>query len=186
MKHVIVGTDGSRGADKAVALAGELGAKTGADVLIVHVMAFGHLTGRERDLAVAEHSSEILARFPGFVSPAVPSTLSLPEVLTREAEITEAVRTVIGEHVLARAELAVRAAGASKVHTVLTHSDDPAASILSVARDNLADAIVVGSRGFGELRALLLGSVSHKIANAAECTVIIAKSPDWEGSIMPS
>jgi nucleotide-binding universal stress UspA family protein len=186
MKHVIVGTDGSSGADRAVALAGELGAKTEADVLIVHVMAFGPLSRREHELAVTEHAPEILSRFPEFVAPGAPAMLSVPDVLTREAEIGEAVRTIIGEHVLARAEQAARAAGARKVHTVLTHSDDPAASIVSVARDNAADTIVVGSRGFGELRALLLGSVSHKIANAAPCTVIIARSPEGEGKIMAS
>lgn len=186
MRHVIVGTDGSIGAGKAVALAGELGAKTDADILIVHVIALGPLSKREHELAVTEYASEILAHLPEFTAPDTAGRPSLSGALSREGEIADAVRTIIGEHVLAHAEHTARAAGARKVHTVLAHGDDPAACIISVARDNAADAIVVGSRGFGELRALLLGSVSHKLANAATCTVIIAKSPEWEGTIMPS
>jgi nucleotide-binding universal stress UspA family protein len=47
----------------------------------------------------------------------------------------------------------------------------PAAAILETAAD--ADLVVVGSRGFGGFRGLLLGSVSQQVAQHASCPVIV-------------
>ena len=50
-------------------------------------------------------------------------------------------------------------------------NDLPAAALLDQAKG--ADALVVGSRGLGGFRGLLLGSVSQQIANHAPCAVVI-------------
>jgi nucleotide-binding universal stress UspA family protein len=50
---------------------------------------------------------------------------------------------------------------------------DPAEAILDVARREKADAIVLGRRGGGPLRRLLMGSVSQKVASLAACTVVV-------------
>jgi nucleotide-binding universal stress UspA family protein len=50
--------------------------------------------------------------------------------------------------------------------------EGPAASVLvEIAED--ADLLVVGSRGKGGLAALLLGSISHQVAQHAPCPVVI-------------
>jgi nucleotide-binding universal stress UspA family protein len=54
-------------------------------------------------------------------------------------------------------------------------SGDPAGEILSAAESSGVDAITVGSRGMGELKALLLGSVSNKVTHLAHCTVMIVR-----------
>ncbi len=46
-------------------------------------------------------------------------------------------------------------------------------SILDVVKKENCDLIVVGSHGFGAGLRLLLGSVSHKIVNRAQCPVLI-------------
>ncbi len=46
----------------------------------------------------------------------------------------------------------------------------PAASILAVAEETDADVIIMGRRGLGAVRELLLGSVSRHVAEAATCT----------------
>lgn len=51
----------------------------------------------------------------------------------------------------------------------------PARSIADYAGAHHVDAIVVGSRGLAEPETFLLGSVSHKVANLAGCTVIIVR-----------
>ena len=49
--------------------------------------------------------------------------------------------------------------------------NDPAAGLLAAARH--VDLLVMGSRGRGPLRAAILGSVSHSVAQQAPCPVVI-------------
>ena len=57
---------------------------------------------------------------------------------------------------------------------VLTNGD-PAAQILRCIEDRGIDCVVMGSRGLSDMRALFLGSVSHKVLNRAPCTCIAVK-----------
>ena len=51
----------------------------------------------------------------------------------------------------------------------------PAVAITSAAEELGVEAIVMGSRGLGEFKSLLLGSVSHKVLHTAECRVILIR-----------
>jgi nucleotide-binding universal stress UspA family protein len=51
----------------------------------------------------------------------------------------------------------------------------PAEAILRVAEARDADLIVMGTRGLGSLRGLLLGSVSSKVVQHAPCAVMLAR-----------
>ncbi|HUV04053.1 MAG TPA: universal stress protein [Armatimonadota bacterium] len=51
----------------------------------------------------------------------------------------------------------------------------PADAILEIARDGNYDLIVIGHRGRGGFRELLLGSVSKAIVQKATCSVLIGK-----------
>ena len=65
----------------------------------------------------------------------------------------------------------------SGVKYMLHSENDPNAPdvILSTAKRENIDTIVIGSRGMGGARAWLLGSVSSKVAAEAQCPVIIVK-----------
>lgn len=52
---------------------------------------------------------------------------------------------------------------------------DPADELLRFADKNEIDVIVIGSAGKGFLKRRLLGSVSHKVATNARCSVYIVK-----------
>ncbi|HEX8008053.1 MAG TPA: universal stress protein [Trebonia sp.] len=52
----------------------------------------------------------------------------------------------------------------------------PAEALLSAAAD--ADMIVVGSRGSGGFRKLLMGSVSSQVAHHAHCPVVVIPADD--------
>ncbi|AHD05869.1 universal stress protein [Paenibacillus larvae] len=52
---------------------------------------------------------------------------------------------------------------------------DPASTILSYAEEIEADLIVLGSRGLGEWKELMLGSVSHHVVQHAQVPVLIVK-----------
>ncbi|MDH3472386.1 MAG: universal stress protein [Rhodospirillales bacterium] len=78
------------------------------------------------------------------------------------------------EKVIQEAKEAARAAGLSNVKAE-AKTGQPARVIVSMADRGGYDVIVLGSRGHGDLEGLLLGSVSHKVANLAKCTVITVK-----------
>ena len=46
---------------------------------------------------------------------------------------------------------------------------------LQFAKNNDIDMIVIGSRGLGKIKGLLLGSVSSKVCHLAECTCVTVK-----------
>ncbi len=56
----------------------------------------------------------------------------------------------------------------------VVHAGSPAEVILGVAEERAADVIVVGHRGFGAVKRLILGSVSSKLAHHARCAVLLA------------
>ena len=47
--------------------------------------------------------------------------------------------------------------------------------ILSAAEESGADLIVVGSRGLSDFSGLLVGSVSHKLIQHADCPVLVVR-----------
>ncbi len=72
-------------------------------------------------------------------------------------------------------ELANQNASASVKFETLIKFGSPAQSIISLAKDEKFNLIVVGSRGLSGLSEFLLGSVSNKISHAATIPVLIVK-----------
>jgi nucleotide-binding universal stress UspA family protein len=60
------------------------------------------------------------------------------------------------------------------VHTELIEGE-PAEAIINVAAMQKSSVIVMGSRGFGQLLGLVLGSTSQKVVSHAPCPVLIAR-----------
>ena len=58
------------------------------------------------------------------------------------------------------------------METVVRHGL-PAHEIVRCAEEIGAGIIVMGSHGWGELRAVLLGSISERVLHAAHCPVLI-------------
>jgi nucleotide-binding universal stress UspA family protein len=98
---------------------------------------------------------------------------SLPSA-TREAfrstvaEVDERQQATLQEMLIA----AGRLDGLAEVHTH-TPVGDPARLLLEMAAR--ADLLIVGSRGLGAVRRLLLGTVSEKVLQHAPCPVLIVK-----------
>ena len=78
------------------------------------------------------------------------------------------------EQVMQQAKDAARAAGVSDAKAQVK-TGQPARVIVNAAEAGGYDAIVIGGRGHGDLEGLLLGSVSHKVASLAKCTVITVR-----------
>lgn len=145
--HILVPVDGSKHAENAVRLAAEIATAGETRLTLLHVAALAEI----------------------------------PKELTRFAEVESVgeaaasdVRRIIGERILESAEAVARRAGGPKPALVLDYGD-PTETILAVAARRKVDLIVIGSRGLGRLKALLLGSVSQKVAAHAPCPVLVAR-----------
>ncbi|EIM06642.1 universal stress protein [Planococcus antarcticus DSM 14505] len=51
----------------------------------------------------------------------------------------------------------------------------PAPVIIEMANDGKFDLVVIGSRGLNPISEMVLGSVSHKVVNHADCPVLVVK-----------
>lgn len=159
VRNILVPVDGSEHADRAVALAGDIASKYGARLTLVHVLMHGKLPDHIRRLSDKPGRTEPgMAVGAGYVEPAEP------------LEVLED----IADKILDRAERKAREAGAGEVDRIKT-GGVAAEEILHYARETSADLIVMGSRGLGGLKGLLVGSVSHKVQNLAECSVITVR-----------
>ena len=145
-KTILVAVDGSDHATKALDIACDLAQRYGAGLLVLSVYRHHSPLGDTHTLV-------------GGASEIEPPDVTLGR-LARE----------IVDAALARA----RANGAPEVEG-LVRRGPPARTIVQIARERGADAIVMGSRGLGDVGGFLLGSVSHKVSSLAECTCITFK-----------
>ena len=60
------------------------------------------------------------------------------------------------------------------IETVIAEGD-PASSITGYAQKEGFDLIIIGSRGLGRFKEMLLGSVSNKVLHHTKCSVLIVK-----------
>jgi len=71
---------------------------------------------------------------------------------------------------------AIKSLAASGIHaTSVLARGDAATEIIHYVRQHDVDLIVAGSRGLGQVRGWLLGSVSRKLVHYAGCSVLIVK-----------
>ena len=63
----------------------------------------------------------------------------------------------------------------TKLELVRAFAGHVAKTIVEAGRDHQAGLIVLGSRGRGDLTALLLGSVAHKVIHLADRPVLVAR-----------
>ena len=80
----------------------------------------------------------------------------------------------LGDQIVSNAAKNAGKAGVTKVAQEV-RLGDYANSILEVADQANADIIVMGRRGLSNLKGFVTGSVSHKVSQRAECSVLTVK-----------
>lgn len=79
----------------------------------------------------------------------------------------------VEREVLAEACGVLREAGLDA--DTLVETGPPAPAICRVATEGAYDLVVLGSRGHGELKSLLVGSTSDAVIHAAPCPVLVVR-----------
>ena len=164
---IVIATDGSKHATNAVSLGGQLAAKFGAEVTLVHVLPDRVPASQARGLVPFERlpasAREEIERFEDLERKggAFVDSVSHPTWVSR------ATLEAIGNLILDDAETLAKSRGTTKIRRAIM-SGDPASCILDAAHDSHAGFIVMGKRGLGRLAGLLTGSVSQKVTALAE------------------
>ena len=80
----------------------------------------------------------------------------------------------LGDQIIAVAQDEARKKGIVHI-TATVIEGDPAERIIAYAKEHDVDMIVMGSRGLGSFKGLLLGSVSNKVSHRADRTCVIVR-----------
>ena len=143
---ILAATDGSPASNRALALATQLAIQNDASLHLLHVVR----------------------------------KMQVPPELKRMAEVENIDRArssaleFVADRILSIAEQRATKTGAKVVRTA-TASGDPATGIIKHAKKNKIDLIVMGTRGLGGVKGLLLGSVSRKLLNTCEINCLIVR-----------
>lgn len=144
--RLLVATDGSKLSEKAVTHAIDLARRLGAKLTVFHAA-------------------------PEYPSPLYTEGVMM-EMMSKKAYVAGAARTSAA--ILERIAKKAAAAGvACETHHALSRS--PSDAILAAAKKYKCDAIVMGSRGHGGLKAFLIGSVTQKVLAQTSLPVIVAR-----------
>ena len=143
MQCILLATDGSKTADRAADFAAQLAKSTGATLWIVNVTD---------DLGMAPVQLDAFSRV---------------EHVSRQEMIKS-----LSTQILARIKEQMEKRDAPAVH-IESRKGDVAQTIIELADEKHADAIVIGKRGHGKLAGLLVGSVAQKLVSLARVTVIV-------------
>jgi nucleotide-binding universal stress UspA family protein len=81
------------------------------------------------------------------------------------------------EGVLPDASDRARSVGATKIETAAVEGD-PVDALVEEAIKRKVDLLVVGNRGLGGFKSLLLGSVSQQVVHHATCPVVVVHHSD--------
>lgn len=159
--HVLVATDGSENAERAVRFSAQVAdRRQQAEVTVVYV----HLLMTHPPLGMAVLTPEN----PLQVAPVIAEmdAAAAPEELAQARAIVDrAVAEIRG--LVTSSDVTVT--GRVVEHTRVDEG------ILQAAAETQADIIVVGTRGLSPLRSAIMGSVSHSLLEKATCPVLVVK-----------
>lgn len=146
INRILVPTDGSTAANRAVGLATELAVEHAASLYLLKVVRDMQLPAQLRRMAKVEN------------------------IGSARQDVLE----FVAEKVLGDAERRVKRRGLKTVRKATGHGD-PATAISKHAQRNNIDLIVVGTRGLGSIKGMLMDSASRKVANACNVNLLIVR-----------
>jgi|TARA_B110000967_G_scaffold178322_1_gene193040 nucleotide-binding universal stress UspA family protein len=146
IKKILVAADASSAANRALVMAAYLASMHDAELLILHVI-------RDMQLPAVLKEAPELEEFNH----------------TREDILRQVANTILSE-----ASALAKKEGAIKIQTAIG-SGDPASSVVGFAKRRNIDTIVIGTRGLGKMKGLVMGSVSRKIVDNAEANCVIVR-----------
>ena len=151
LSEILVPIDGSTDAKKATKAAITIGKATGAEIVFLNVIA-GH-TLVMGDEAIVGNESET-----------TPTADDYYEAMEK-----------LGKDIVDEAASDAKAAGVKARGMVMRAPAAVVEAIINQATKEKADVIVMGTRGLGGFKKLLVGSVSQGVLTHAPCSVLVVR-----------
>ena len=176
MHKTLLAVDGSEPAKHALELASDLAQKYDSDLLILHVSDPHPLSEDEIRMAEIEYADELsqYARDDPLKTVSQSEVLRTGVSLSRHQEISGLIHRLMGQKMLEVSKAHARAKGVETVETRL-ETGDPAQMIIETAEKTGANLIILGNRGRGSFKSLVLGSVSTKVNQLSPVNVITVR-----------
>ena len=146
-KKILIPFDGSEHSKKAIEFAAGVAKQDNAEVYLIHIV-------EDKEIP--------------------PEILEYIEIEKIDGGLGKVSAKLISEGIMKTAQKQVQDKGL-KIAKSMVFRGDPAEEIIQFAKNNDIDMIVIGSRGLGQIKGLLLGSVSSKVCHLAECTCVTVK-----------
>lgn len=144
---ILVATDASPASNKAIDMAADLAARYGSSLHLLHVIRQMQLPAELRNMAEVE------------------------KLMGPRSEVMN----FVAKKILTDAEIRARSFGVTDVQSESIEGE-PAMTIMARANAHGADLIVMGTRGLGTVKSMMLGSVSRKVSNLSEVSCLIVRS----------
>ena len=144
---ILVATDASSASNRAIDMAADLAAKYGASLRLLHVIREMQLPVELRNMAEVE------------------------KLMGSRAEVMN----FVANKILADAEARAKSFGVTDIHAESIEGE-PATTIIDCANQHGVDLIVMGTRGLGTVKSMMLGSVSRKVSNLSRMNCLIVRS----------
>jgi nucleotide-binding universal stress UspA family protein len=174
IKKVLIATDGSSHAEKAVIFGSDIAAKYNAEVLLVHVLLRKEVSEEMSRMVEVEYGMDVNPLAEAIAN--VPEARFPADIVFAKQDVAEPrqVLRFLGERILKQAGKTAHDHGVEKVSK---HIEDgnPVSRILELAKAEDVDLIVSGARGLSNLKALFVGSVSHKLLQLSPVTCITVR-----------
>jgi nucleotide-binding universal stress UspA family protein len=146
INRILVTTDGSPASGRAVGMAAHMALKHEASLYLLNVVRDMQLPPELKKMAKVENIGQARQDVLDFVA----------------------------DKILGDAERRAKRKGMKAVRKATGHGD-PATAIAHYAQRNKIDLIVMGTRGLGSVKGMLMGSVSRKVANACNVNLLIVR-----------
>jgi nucleotide-binding universal stress UspA family protein len=168
-KKIVVATDGSNNALRAVATAADVGATYQAKVYILHCVLEGPIPKGLLEWARIEHLVEEtkwpqLPEWPGYGNLGVIGP-------NREPRVTYDARLQLGRVILDTASSRIRDKGVHDIEEVFDEGD-PAKAVVALADREDIDLAVLGTQGHSVFDHMFMGSSSYKLVAMAKLPVM--------------
>ncbi len=172
-RSIVVGFDGSAQAGRALKIGAELAAHEKIPLGILYVIEPGHVTVPDdiRKMGELEH---VIDPAPNMLVNLENAPATMISSMAQASADTERALYQYADFLVRQAEANARDLGVDEVDGK-SAMGNPAEQIVEYAREREADLIITGSRGFGRLKGLLLGSTSQHVAQLAECSCLTVR-----------